>query len=190
MPNVDMHLLQINSDGTYLLYDSYATTYDYPPEDKDQGGTYDLSNIQTSTSGNLVTVSYERAFNTGDKYDHIISVGSKENLVLVNEDGAIAYHGQNRPQMFTFTLTADSGTSQVVNTTSQFDFWELHGILNIILWSVFNFFGYVSARFFKHLTWWIWVHRIGSAFTALVSIGIVGAAINLCTYLIISSFSL
>lgn len=63
---------------------------------------------------------------------------------------------------------------------SGLDFWDLHGLSMIILWSVFNFFGYIAARFYKHISFWNWIHLTGSGVTAIYTVVLLSISIYKC----------
>lgn len=181
-----MNIVQLSSSGTYQVSDSWSSVEDTPREDTTLGGTNDLKNITFTKDGQgNGIVSYFRALNTGDKYDTIVKLDDTQPLIMAWGDGSLQFHGDNR-RILSLTISSTSssdivdGGSNGTNTTtpSNFDLFSLHGISLIIVWTVFNFFGYISARFLKHRSWWVWVHRIGSSLTAVWSIGIIAATIR------------
>jgi hypothetical protein len=180
MINNDMNIVEFTPGGG-KVYDSYSTGYSAPIEDTSLGGTNDLKNIKFSQENGQEVVTYERAFNTGDKYDKALTPNTLMPVSLAWGRNRLAYHETNKKtgQM----LIPDGNTPIPVDPVSdEFDFWEFHGIIMTVLWTAFSFLGYVFARFFKHLTWWIWMHRLGSGMTALISVGVLGAAINLSKF--------
>lgn len=183
MQNTDMNILQITSASQYNLTDSYSTGHSAPKTDFSLGGTNDLQNITYQDGGNgYGVVSYSRLLNTGDKYDKILSGGSNP-LIVAWGNGLLNYHKSNYifsafqliiPSNDTNT-TDDNSTSDnstTPDTGYQFSFFDLHGYSLIILWTVFNFLGYISARFLKHHKWWIWAHFASSGLTGYYSISI------------------
>jgi hypothetical protein len=91
--------------------------------------------------------------------------------------GRLSYHGGNSIRT-TFTTENDSGVSVV--TTGQFDFYALHGISMIIIWTVLTFFGYCAARFMKHNSKWAYVHFLCCELPALYTFALLIATIVLC----------
>ena len=76
--------------------------------------------------------------------------------------------------------TTSSETPQLMEEEEEdegFDFWEFHGIILTILWSILNFFGYVYARFLRHHPIWIWIHFTCSGLTSLISVAVMAASI-------------
>ena len=68
-----MNILEIYSNNTFKLIDSYSLGYEKPINDEKLGGTNDL--LQTYFSlddGNFANVSYYRKYDTDDKYDAVL----------------------------------------------------------------------------------------------------------------------
>ena len=184
MLGTDMNIAQFFSATNYQLGDYWSKIEDTPQEDSTLGGTMDLKNVTYVPDGNgNAVLTYTRAFNTGDKWDAVVQINTSGNYIMAWGVGGLADHNNNFMQS-SFIITSNTSNNTVVDTTtggsSPIDFWAFHGISLVIGWSVFNFFGYIAARFLKHYTWWIWVHRIGSGLNSFWSIGVVGVAINMC----------
>jgi hypothetical protein len=83
--------------------------------------------------------------------------------------------------------TNTSNVNTIINppTTQDnpFDFFQFHGIILFIIWTFFNFFGYIFARFLKHYKWWYWIHQAGSGITSLITIGVLSASIKYCKFI-------
>lgn len=269
MKNVDMHTVEFISSTQYNLYDQWSKGDYAPYADTDLNTTDDLKNIKySSDSSGFATISYIRAYNTGDKYDYAITpdksmtisfawnpgemndhkknfkissltidssktvIGKETKIAIGNESGSSNGISNQTPDIQKVDQVA-SVTSAVIPEISQipvtpviqqvtpitpvasevtptfpqsppspsspvsaisqstpiitqddpedssFDFWEFHGIIMTATWSIMNFIGYLSARFFRHYSAWIWVHFIFSGLNAIISVGILGASIVL-----------
>jgi hypothetical protein len=75
------------------------------------------------------------------------------------------------------TITSETPQSVEEEEDEEFDFWEFHGIILTILWTIFNFVGYVYARFLRHHPIWIWIHFICSGLTSFISVAVMAASI-------------
>jgi len=185
--NVDMNIVEFSSAIKYVLHDSYSTSKTLPPEDVSLGGTFDLKNISYLSRDGIGNITYARKFDTGDKYDTVVKPDVLFNISVAWGDGDYGFHGTNVARR----LVLINSTSQDFNPLPDepqvtiFDFWQFHGILLTIIWTLLNFLGYIFARFYKHLTWWIWMHRLGAGMTALISIGLMGYSISACKIILI-----
>ncbi len=174
MKNTDMNVAEFISESEYSLKDSYSKGYKAPDEDIILGGTDDLKNVNFSIDGDgNGIISFTRALDTGDTLDKNLILEQAEDLILAWGSGKINYHGGNRMST-SFKITQGG----VDPPTKPFDFFEFHGIILIILWVPFNFVGYISARFLKQYTWWIWLHIAGSGSAAFITIGVLAASIK------------
>lgn len=177
----DMHMLEFYTSGSYQLTDTWCTSYNAPSLDSNMGGKNDLVNVTYyRTSNGDPAVTYLRALNTGDKYDKVLAVDVSQSLIIAWGSGKAHDHGGNYKK----TSIIISKTAVVTDTSAGFNYWDLHGISLVILWSVFNFIGYISARFLKHYSWWIWGHRIGSGLTSMWTIGMAASAFSQCIILL------
>lgn len=175
-----MHMASFVSNSNYVLSDTYCTGHRAPTEDAFFiGGSNNLENVNyTNAIDGSPQIEYFRALNTGDQYDAVLTWGTTQPLIVAWGPLPVSFHrGNHLSESFLFSKT-DSASEN--NSTSNYNFWTFHGIALLIVWTVFNSFGYIFARFFKHLSWWIWVHNIGSGFTAIFSIGILFASLTIC----------
>jgi hypothetical protein len=206
MKNLDIHTVEFLNATDYNLVDRFGKANGKPSPDKDLGGTSDLKNVEYSVDASgIPTIKYIRAYNTGDIYDNIVMPNTWTPVSLVWNTGTLKYHSKNYIiTLITFdssklvvqsasskdTLSTKTPSSTVVvisnTTTSQmpqlilggeFNFWEFHGVILTIIWSIMNFFGYVTARFLRHYPIWIWIHFTCSGLTAMVSVGIMATSI-------------
>ena len=88
-----------------------------------------------------------------------------------------SYHG-NGHYIFS-KLLINSTTGQVFfdgvgQNTGNALFFLIHGIILSVVWTLLNFLGLVSARYFKHHINWAMFHRIfnGVTFLATLAVGV------------------
>jgi hypothetical protein len=215
-----MHTVEFISATEYNLYDQWSKGDYAPYADTDLNTTDDLKNIQYSVdSSGYATIKYTRAYNTGDKYDYVVTPGKSMTISLAWNPGVMNDHKKNfkissltidssklvvGTENTTTSTTTDSGSSSSVSSNTnntpvtpistpddseEFDFWEFHGIIMTVTWSIMNFVGYMSARFFRHYPIWIWVHFIFAGLNTLLSVGILGASIALSKQIINKYFN-
>jgi len=181
MNNIDMNIIEFDSSNGSKVYDSYSKGYTFPSEDIKLGGTNDIKNINFKKLENGQSeISFERAFFTGDTFDKELNPNTLMNVSLAWGKGKLSYHGANK-KIVQMIIPENDPPSPIdpSDDTGSFDFWQFHGIIMTTLWSGFAFVGYLFSRFFKHLSWWIWMHHLGSGVTALFSIGVLSVALRL-----------
>jgi hypothetical protein len=193
MKNCDMNIVEFISPTKYTLSDSYSKGYSAPSPDGDFGGTNDLKfiNYSTDSSGNYI-MQFSRVLRTNDKYDTAINLDATNNLIIAWGPGTLSMHVDYKQTTFSISKinsgNPTDSTSTNTNTTlpppdptpveNEFDFFQFHGVILLILWTFFNFVGYIFARFLKHYTWWYWMHQAGSGITSFISIGVLAASIK------------
>jgi hypothetical protein len=72
MSNCDMWIVEIISDKSFNLYDSYSQGEYKPSPDTALNGSNDLKNVQFSYSNGKYTVTFERLLKTNDPFDYEI----------------------------------------------------------------------------------------------------------------------
>jgi len=73
MKNTDMNILELYTNKTYKLYDSYSFGYTKPDDDEKLGGSNDLLKHEFSLENEtFANVFYYRKYDTNDKYDAVL----------------------------------------------------------------------------------------------------------------------
>lgn len=88
-------------------------------------------------------------------------------------DQKISYHNKNRGGSYFFISSDDKVYFSGEKPETESIFFLLHGVILILTWLIFNFFGIYVARNLKHLSYWVWLHRLfnGSAALATIILG-------------------
>jgi hypothetical protein len=115
MKSVDMNTVEFLSATKYNLIDQFSKGDNEPPYDTDIGGTDDLKNVQYSADGTgYATIKYTRAYNTGDKYDYVVSPNTATTISLAWNSGTINDHHNN----FKITSVNINSSTPVVSAAS------------------------------------------------------------------------
>jgi hypothetical protein len=115
MKSVDMNTVEFLSSTKYNLIDQFSKGDNEPPYDTDIGGTDDLKNVQYSADGTgYATIKYTRAYNTGDKYDYVVSPNTDTTISLAWNSGTINDHHNN----FKITSVKINSSTPVVSAAS------------------------------------------------------------------------
>lgn len=175
MKNTDMNAVEFLNATNFNLYDLWSS--ETPQPDTALGGTNDLILESYGSDGSgYATISFSRFFNTNDPKDYVVVPEAVTPVSFAWNDGAFGYHGYN---ILKSSFTIDLSNSSMINpSSSSFDFWQFHGIIMTLCWSFMNFIGYLSVRFFKHSPIWMWFHFIFAGLNALLTIGVLSAAIK------------
>ena len=104
MKDKDMNIIEL-SQSDVKLTDSFCPYR--PVDDKSLGGTEDLKLISFKIEGNQGIVVYERLYDTGDKYDQIISPETELDFSFAWGKGKLGYHGKNK-KVVKFSITKNS----------------------------------------------------------------------------------
>jgi hypothetical protein len=173
MKNTDMNAVEFLNATNYNLYDLWSTTS--PQPDTTLGGRNDLQAISyTSDGSGYATIIYTRFYNTNDDKDYIVIPNEVTPVSFAWNDGTFGNHGYNILKSSVFIDTGNGSS----NNSSTFDFWQFHGIIMTVSWSFMNFIGYLTVRFFKHNSIWMWFHFIFAGLNASVTIGVLSASIK------------
>ncbi len=82
MKDADMVFAWVESNGTVVIFDVYATgNYGPHPPDVDQGGTFDILSYDGLEGSGKTTIEFSRKLNTGDTYDKIIPTSGTFNII-------------------------------------------------------------------------------------------------------------
>ncbi len=176
MQNVDMNIIEFFEDDTYSLIDTFSTGYTLPSIDESRGGKNNLEVISFISSPKLI---YKRKFNTGDKHDAIVPIDSQITISVAWGSGKLSYHGMNH-----LTTSICIGKNDC-KASIKYDFWSFHGTILTFMWTILSFIGYVSARFFKHLPFWIYLHLIGSIIPSIITFVLLLFSMNLSNLIFI-----
>ena len=100
MKNSDMHLIQFKDENHYVLVDTYSLGHKTPTEDVKLGGTDDLKNVKYTSSNDTLTITYERLFNTNDKYDAVLVPNRSYRIMTTYGSLPVSYHGGGHYEFF------------------------------------------------------------------------------------------
>jgi hypothetical protein len=93
MKDKDMNIIEFSQNDVKLT-DSFCPKM--PVDDKSLGGTDDLKLISFKKEGNQGIVTYQRLYDTGDKYDQKISPDTEFDFSFAWGKGKLGYHGDNK----------------------------------------------------------------------------------------------
>ena len=83
----------------------------------------------------------------------------------------MSFHGNGYGSTF-FNLDSKGiftyGQASAVDNS--LDFYAIHGIVLIIAWIGMNFVGIMFAMYYKHLTYWVQIHRLFSGGAAVITV--------------------
>jgi hypothetical protein len=176
MIKMDTMVVEFFANNTYQLYDQWSERFGRPKNDADIGGKYDFINPNYKFSNGIYSVSFTRKLNTGDPYD-IIMEKPKANVTFYYAWGSKAYgfHGDNVGSS-SFSIGANDEVTFSNEFIEPSKFFLYHGLILLCSWTILNFIGICIARYLKHLTYWVWLHRLfnGSAAIATIILGSMG----------------
>jgi hypothetical protein len=97
----DLNICYMNTSNDILCVDGYAMVYSFKP-DKELGGQDNITNVSGSFNNGILTVSFSKSLNSGDKYDKVIEKGKEMHVLFsyrangnpVTESGEINKHSQ------------------------------------------------------------------------------------------------
>jgi hypothetical protein len=192
MTNSDAHVLEFlpESDSNHHnLYDSWSEKHAPPVPDTTLNGTDDIKNVEYKVVNGKPQVTYTRLMNTGDKFDKIFEK-KNNNFFIGWGEGTLSYHGKSGYKPGVFNLDGSTPAPIPPTPTPGLDFWDFHGIGFTILWSGFNFVGFIAAKNYIYNPKWIYVHYFTSGITALFTLIVVPISIFLCEYSYFEVFNL
>lgn len=173
----DMHVVEFLENGNYTATDLYSLKHGMPLPDIAYNGTDDLKNISLTYNSNFQPViTYYRKLNTNDIYDYIFIPNTTCNLVVAWKEGSLRYHGSGNHFSLNFTVSP-LPVPEPFDPQKDLDYWDFHGISMTTTWSLLNLIGYISIRFFKHLSNGMMSHIIFSGFSGAYTIVIAGFSI-------------
>jgi hypothetical protein len=74
-------IVAINTEPFPTVEDYYATSYDPPTTDAEQGGSSDLAAESVTFENGVLTSTFRRKLDTGDERDHVIDPNAETDLV-------------------------------------------------------------------------------------------------------------
>jgi hypothetical protein len=88
MPNSDVIMCYIDSNGKPVVVDAFARSRNVPDADTSLGTTSDINNVSGSISNGRSVIQFSRKLDTGDKYDYIIKKDqSVQVIIAIRENG-------------------------------------------------------------------------------------------------------
>jgi hypothetical protein len=97
MKNSDMNIIEFNENGNAVeISDRYSFGHHFPDLDINLGGQNDLNNrnFNFNSNGELMA-SYQRKWETGDKWDAVLKPGESQPIILAWGPGKLAFHVMN-----------------------------------------------------------------------------------------------
>lgn len=116
MPNTDIYMGHVATDGSAFAYDMYATISALPSKDVDIGGKSDITGITGSEVGGLTTITFTRPLNTGDSKDYQIEKDVPK--IMAFASGSSDNYTQHGKQPVTKTLTLWASASVTPPSTT------------------------------------------------------------------------
>ena len=169
-----MMTVVFSGSNSYNVYDVYSQGNNQPSDDVSLGGTYDFTNLVFSNINGVYSLSWDRPLITGDKYDINLLTGINITMSYAYANGDISvYHGVNYG-LSSMMINSNNLNVSFGKTTPSgaIDIYQVKGVIMIICWSFLNLAGVLAAVYFRHLTYWIHIHRIcsgGAAFLTVVT---------------------
>jgi cytochrome b involved in lipid metabolism len=161
MSDTDMILVSAADKAAYDLYSSEKSR---PPDDTDIGGEDNLEQVNVTISGSQVSANFTRKFNTGDKYDAIITPDSAFSIVFAYLDSGSGfdYHssGFGSATLSFYSTQAQSGIGDLSTGADYGDDYSDHGKAMSSVWMCLVPVGIIAARYFKGFQLWFYVHFV------------------------------
>ncbi len=90
-----MNIVEFLLGSKPKVTDSFSTGFKRPSEDTTLGGSDDIKNVQYKQENGKYTLTYDRAFDTGDKYDKQVTLDTSMETSFAWGSGGLNYHGHN-----------------------------------------------------------------------------------------------
>eukprot|EP00761_Pharyngomonas_kirbyi_P001506 gb/GECH01001510.1/.p1 GENE.gb/GECH01001510.1/~~gb/GECH01001510.1/.p1 ORF type:complete len:742 (+),score=171.60 gb/GECH01001510.1/:1-2226(+) len=170
MSDADIFLGWIQENGSAIITDRWASTEQRPKNDTEIGGTDDVRLISggLTDDGGYLRITFERDFDTGDQYDHIISTNPKNQTSVIWAFGKL--NSDRQPQIHT-----DKGEGKVTFITGKAsennrDFYlqVSHACIMVFTWGILNVAGIFTKRYLRYI-----LHNKARVFHAIVGISVV-----------------
>jgi hypothetical protein len=100
MKNSDMHIIQFQDENNYVLTDTFSLGHKTPTGDVKLGGTEDLKNVNFTIENETMTITYDRLFNTNDKYDVVLVPNTNLRIFTTYGILPLSYHGGGHYEFF------------------------------------------------------------------------------------------
>ena len=169
-------MVAVLRDGSSATVGDYwASSYSAPSADTSRdGGVEDYTLVSGSYLNGLLTATFDRKLDTGDKWDHTIVMGEKIDYVWArhrNDDTFKAEHSRFGKGSVTLAATAEVATiTSEEHIHDDEDHFETHGTYMTIMWFVLVHLGVISARYLKFTYWWYWIHLILTGIVTVVTL--------------------
>ena len=124
MVKTDYHLFTW-IDNDFIFTDSWSDDYDYPSNDEGRGGNNDIKDLVEFQDGNDRIVTYTRAVNTGDQYDHVFVSGNNPFVTAWWDNSPVGEHGSFAK---TGSIQINFNTKMAIIDSTRYIMWEVHGI--------------------------------------------------------------
>jgi len=138
MVNSDMFMGYIQKDGKAVINDRYSTLQVEPQLDTVLGGKDDLINIVGSLQNGRTSITFERKFVTGDKFDMDIKQGQTYNIIFAvrttgNPETENSFLQHTEKYTKSLVLYPKDGQSVTGTTTTTSQFIRLSTYLMLII---------------------------------------------------------
>jgi len=138
--NCDVWIFEIFNDKI-VLEDSFFVGRDLPIKDVELGGKNDLRLLGYQITDEYVIVKLNRALNTHDKYDKIISPGVIDMIWVFGDDPAMMRLEKDHGH-FAVSLIKDD---RLVEEEKE----DRHGILQLLCWGMLSDIGILLLRYLR-----------------------------------------
>ena len=170
----DGDMMGVVSDGTSVALLDYFSYPGAPPSlDTDLGGTNDLEYL----SGGLdldgyINVTFKRKLYTDDKFDQTIEPDTRSQICWVHTEQVQGWDkhdrkGKNHLDAATFSF-ATSASSLYFTVIGNEEY--SHGVELSIAWGILAPIGVIGPRYFKHTSWWIYLHVLALLSTSIITV--------------------
>jgi len=146
-------------NGQLMVFDRWADSTSTPNLDTDIGGTDDVNLIASlnSDSEGFAIVKFNRALNTGDRFDYVITQKSVEFCFAYSDLQEISYHGNNK-YLFSFQFFEGYKGQAVLDAIGKSNLIQAHGIGLLIGWSFLVDISLIIVRYFKNMKYYVEIH--------------------------------
>eukprot|EP00361_Fabrea_salina_P007095 CAMPEP_0202439420 /NCGR_PEP_ID=MMETSP1345-20130828/36148_1 /ASSEMBLY_ACC=CAM_ASM_000843 /TAXON_ID=342563 /ORGANISM="Fabrea Fabrea salina" /LENGTH=790 /DNA_ID=CAMNT_0049053953 /DNA_START=63 /DNA_END=2436 /DNA_ORIENTATION=+ len=166
MKDVDM-IVAIRREDTIDLMDLWSISDSTPPPDTSFGGTYDLELVSQKILSGGFEVTFRRALDTGDEYDHPLSVDLEMEINWAWLGAAKwVEHSKDANAKIKFSATQEG----LIFQPSESDDLRNHGVLMSVIWAGLAPLMIMTARYFKWWWPWYWIHLILGGTVTVLSI--------------------
>lgn len=162
MALTDMIIVLWKKDNTLIVSDTYSKSYGPPADDQKLGGNNDVKNVKKVQDGDGAIIEFSRSLITKDKtLDYQfekLDIDIPVCFAWLDGD-KILNHKANR---FDSSMMLEKKSGDFVwgglIEDSGINFYDVHGITQLIFWTIINTIGFIAMRHFKHIYFSRFIH--------------------------------